>query len=89
MCSCICPVVGGKGAKMRIYRAPCRNYDGYTLVKIVDEGRDTWGQPVLIVQALTGEPWDYWTHGGSCGSNRNAFYPDALIFDHETEKKIK
>jgi hypothetical protein len=67
-----------------IYRAPCRNYHGYCLVKIVGETKDVRGRDMVIVEALHGNPWDDASHGGWVPTNRRRFYPEHLTLNETT-----
>lgn len=70
-----------------IYRAPCKNYHGYTLVRIMRQTHDLRGQLTLEVEALNGEPWSEYTMGGYCPTNRRSFYPEHLELDPELNEK--
>lgn len=70
-----------------IYRAPCKNFHGYALVRIMRQTHDLRGQLMLEVESLNGEPWSEYTMGGYCPTNRRSFYPEHLELDPELNEK--
>lgn len=63
---------------IKTYKVPCRNFEGYTIARIVRETTDRHGQKVVEVEALKGNPWSEYSHGGWCQTNKRRFYPEAL-----------
>ena len=68
--------------KVRLY-APCFNPEGKTEVALLRDIRTSRGDVVWEVEAIHGEPWTVWTHGGWTSTDRKSFFPEVLIIRSE------
>ena len=59
-------------------KAPAVNYHGYALAKVIGETHDTWGQSLVRVKALHGEPWTDAGLFGYSPTSMATFYPEHL-----------
>jgi len=60
--------------KQKIYSVPNKNtYSGSTLVRVIGATKDSRGQQMVKVQALSGKPW--WDKDGFTFNEQN-YYPE-------------